>query len=252
MKTNYNVCITSGGTSEPIDTVRRITNTSTGRLGSKIADAFIEAGANVYYVYAKGSALPTLACRQYEVDTVGSVSEVLTLLFDSVSFDVMIHAMAISDYEVDTISSLEAMTASIQTLLAKTSKPSKEEIKQALRDSKEPTRSKISSSNKNLVLTLKQTPKVINQLKTKQPNVFLVGFKLLSNTNLESLKNAAFYQISQAGSDLVVANRLEDIHHNEHIAYFIDQTGLIHQAHTKEEIASSLVQILYKKSQESI
>lgn len=252
MKTNFNVCITSGGTSEPIDTVRRITNTSSGRLGSKIADAFIEAGANVYYVYARGSALPTLSCRQFEVDTVASVSRVLTHLFDTVSFDVMIHAMAISDYEVDAITSLDRMTSNIFEFLQQNPQPTKEDIRQVLLDSKEPMSGKISSSNKNLVLTLKQTPKVINQLKLKQPDVFLVGFKLLSNTNLESLKIAAESQINQAGSDLVVANRLEDIHHSEHIAYFIDKTGLIHQAHTKEAIASSLVQLLYTQSQESI
>ena len=35
-----NILITAGGTSEPIDSVRSISNTATGRLGSLIADAF--------------------------------------------------------------------------------------------------------------------------------------------------------------------------------------------------------------------
>ena len=49
-----------GGTSEPIDTIRSITNKSTGKLGSLIADAFSE-GKNVeriYYIHAKGAVMP--------------------------------------------------------------------------------------------------------------------------------------------------------------------------------------------------
>lgn len=252
MKKIFNVCITSGGTSEPIDTVRRITNTSTGKLGSKIADAFIESGATVYYVYARGAQLPTHACRQFEVDTVASLSTVLNQLFDTVQFDVMIHAMAISDYEVDTITSIDTMTEHVYALMQKHPDASPEMIRQALTASNEAVNGKLTSSNKNLVLTLKQTPKLINQLKVKQPQLYLVGFKLLSNTTLESLKEAAFAQIDKAGSDLVIANRLEDIHHNEHIAYFIDRTGMIHQAHSKEGIATALVQTLYKNSKESL
>ena len=37
-----NVVITSGGTSEPIDRVRKITNSSTGRLGANIANKLIQ------------------------------------------------------------------------------------------------------------------------------------------------------------------------------------------------------------------
>ena len=37
-----NIIITSGGTSENIDNVRKITNTATGALGSIIANEFIK------------------------------------------------------------------------------------------------------------------------------------------------------------------------------------------------------------------
>ena len=54
-----NVIVTAGGTSEPIDNVRRIANTGTGRLGSLIAeelaaDAMV---GHIFYVCAKDSFL---------------------------------------------------------------------------------------------------------------------------------------------------------------------------------------------------
>ena len=40
---SMNIIVTAGGTSEPIDNVRRIANTGTGRLGSLVADELAEA-----------------------------------------------------------------------------------------------------------------------------------------------------------------------------------------------------------------
>ena len=45
-----NILITSGGTSEPIDRIRSITNTSTGTLGSLIAKAFSAADIFSWFV----------------------------------------------------------------------------------------------------------------------------------------------------------------------------------------------------------
>ena len=55
-----NILITSGGTSEPIDRIRSITNTSTGTLGSLIAKAFSAADSteNIYYIHGKNAILP--------------------------------------------------------------------------------------------------------------------------------------------------------------------------------------------------
>ncbi len=45
-----NVVITAGGTSEPIDMVRKITNSSSGKLGSIIASKFNEI---MYFIFAQ-------------------------------------------------------------------------------------------------------------------------------------------------------------------------------------------------------
>ena len=57
---SMNIIVTAGGTSEPIDNVRRIANTGTGRLGSLVADELAEADwtGHIFYVCAKDSNRP--------------------------------------------------------------------------------------------------------------------------------------------------------------------------------------------------
>ena len=57
---SMNIIVTAGGTSEPIDNVRRIANTGTGRLGSLVADELAEADwtDHIFYVCAKDSIRP--------------------------------------------------------------------------------------------------------------------------------------------------------------------------------------------------
>ena len=50
---NINVLITSGGTVEKIDAVRGITNFSTGKLGSLLAESFSMYNAEIWYMHAK-------------------------------------------------------------------------------------------------------------------------------------------------------------------------------------------------------
>ena len=47
------ILITSGGTQINIDSVRRITNMSTGKFGSKIASELLKMGHEVYFLSLK-------------------------------------------------------------------------------------------------------------------------------------------------------------------------------------------------------
>ena len=60
MGESLNILITAGGTSEPIDNVRVITNLGTGRLGSLIADRFAEEDSvgKIFYVCSSRSVTP--------------------------------------------------------------------------------------------------------------------------------------------------------------------------------------------------
>jgi phosphopantothenate-cysteine ligase len=112
------ILITSGGTIEHIDDVRVLTNISTGLLASMVVDNLLKSFEfdthilykslvyEVHYVYVAGSKLPnrwdTFATASpkplylYEVSNVASVMETMEKLVPQM--DVVIHAMAVSDF----------------------------------------------------------------------------------------------------------------------------------------------------------
>lgn len=80
---SMNIIVTAGGTSEPIDNVRRIANTGTGRLGSLVADELAEADwtDHIFYVCAKDSIRPVskrVTC--VEIQSVADLQEAVTEL----------------------------------------------------------------------------------------------------------------------------------------------------------------------------
>ena len=56
--------VTAGGTREPIDPVRVIANTSTGRLGARFVDEAVDAGHEVLLLHAATAALPSRRQRR--------------------------------------------------------------------------------------------------------------------------------------------------------------------------------------------
>jgi phosphopantothenoylcysteine decarboxylase/phosphopantothenate--cysteine ligase len=89
------VIVTAGGTREPIDAVRYIGNSSSGRMGIELAKAARDAGAAVHLIAANiDLSLP----KGIEVTRVGTVDE-LELAMDR-DCDVMIMAAAVSDFRV--------------------------------------------------------------------------------------------------------------------------------------------------------
>ena len=122
-----NILITSGGTSEKIDRVRSITNHSTGRLGKIIAETLLDKGDQVTLVTTpkavRPAAHPNLTIVQIE-----NVAELLESLKPLVhTHDVLIHAMAVSDYTPVYMTGLEAVAASpdMTEFLNKTNSESK-------------------------------------------------------------------------------------------------------------------------------
>jgi phosphopantothenoylcysteine decarboxylase/phosphopantothenate--cysteine ligase len=89
------VIVTAGGTREPIDAVRYIGNSSSGRMGIELAKAARDAGARVSLIAANiDLPLP----KGVEVTRVSSVDE-LELAMDY-GCDAMIMAAAVSDFRV--------------------------------------------------------------------------------------------------------------------------------------------------------
>lgn len=89
------VIVTAGGTREPIDAVRYIGNSSSGRMGIELAKAARNAGARISLIAANiDLPLP----KGVEITRVGTVDE-LELAMDR-DCDVMIMAAAVSDFRV--------------------------------------------------------------------------------------------------------------------------------------------------------
>ncbi len=218
------ILITSGGTTEKIDAVRGITNHSTGYLGKEIAELFLAKGHQVTLVTAKTAVKPEPK-ENLKITEITNVDSLLKSMEPLVKeHDVLIHSMAISDYTPIYMTDF--------TELEDTENPS-----QLLHKSN--TESKISSASDYQVLFLKKTPKIISLVKQWNPNIQLVGFKLLANVSKEDLFKAARASLKRNQANIIVANDLGEITPNQHIAYLVDEKGE-EMVTTKSAIAQAL------------
>ncbi|MCL2844435.1 MAG: bifunctional phosphopantothenoylcysteine decarboxylase/phosphopantothenate--cysteine ligase CoaBC [Chitinivibrionia bacterium] len=93
------VLISSGSTAEPIDAVRFITNSSSGKMGAALARAAIFAGAQVCVVSGGAKARLPEGIEQISVNTACEMrKEIIEKLPDS---DIIIMAAAVSDFRVE-------------------------------------------------------------------------------------------------------------------------------------------------------
>lgn len=241
-----NIVITAGGTSEPIDKVRKITNSSTGRLGSIIANKLIQRKdiEKIFYITTKKAIKPqigalTLAglCEKLEIieiETTMQLKEAVEKVLLNNKIDYFIHAMAVSDYYVDYVS-----TANIIANELKDSNDFEETLKNPI--NKLDKTNKISSYEDNLVVVLKQTPKIIGLIKELSPNTHLFGFKLLDDVGKEYLIEIASKLRDKNNCDYVIANDLKDIRNGNHKAFIIDKAENIEEVEGKENIATNII-----------
>lgn len=97
------VLITSGGTQEPVDGVRVLTNTSTGATGARLAEHFARCGHAVTLLRARGSVAAEAAGAEELFTTSAELDAALTRLLGAGRFDAVIHAAAVSDYGVELV-----------------------------------------------------------------------------------------------------------------------------------------------------
>ena len=66
-------------------------------------------------------------------------------------------------------------------------------------------------SKNKIKISLKKTPKIIDQVKKYQKNVFLVGFKAETNLSKNELITLAKKKINESAADMIVANDIGSI-----------------------------------------
>ena len=229
------IVITAGGTSEKIDNVRKITNSSSGKLGVTLANHLLNENEElmIYYVCSKNSLRPTdERVKITEIDgTIDLKKEIENLLLNE-KIDYFIHSMAVSDYMTDYVTTIQRIKESVKNT---------NNVDEAFSNIDIINESKISSYEDNLVIVLKPTPKIISIIKDLSPSTYLVGFKLLDGVSKEKLVEVAKKLRDKNKCDLVVANDLSTIRNGEHIAYIINKDNEIEESHGKDDIAKKLV-----------
>lgn len=207
------ILVTAGPTWVFIDAVRHIGNVSSGHTGLEIARALAGAGADVALLMGPGRAQPAPGDRErLEIIPFVTFDDLHRLVRERVAsrgLDALIHAAAVSDYRpVEEIAG------------------------------------KLPSGEEEVVLRLRRTPKIVDEVKELDPEIFLVKFKLEVGRSEPELLEIARASRIRSRADLVVANDLTQIGEGRHTAFIVDGSGAARRCETTSELASGLVREL--------
>jgi len=226
------VVITSGGTEEPLDGVRYITNFSTGATGAGLAAYFCRHGAEVILLHGYRSVTPEphprLRCLHYRSfsDLDSGLRQVLA---DEEDIDAVIHLAAVSDFS----------PVSIEL-------PDGREIP-AGSDGKLP--SDVSSLNIRMVRNHKILQRIRSYAAPRR--ITLVGFKL-TNSAVEAQRNSAVRKILEdTDLDFLIHNDLSEITETTHRFAMHTGTGdIVARCETKAELYGELFRALSAREEE--
>ncbi len=90
------VVVTAGGTQEPLDPVRVLTNRSSGKQGYALAQAALDAGAEVTLVTTPTGLTPPVGAQMVHVETAQQMLD--AVLQESAGVDALIMAAAVADF----------------------------------------------------------------------------------------------------------------------------------------------------------
>jgi phosphopantothenoylcysteine decarboxylase/phosphopantothenate--cysteine ligase len=180
-----NCIVTAGPTFEPLDDVRRLTNFSTGRLGTELANFLAARGHKVTLLIGELATWPGER-KAHSVKTFSTTSDLRRQLksFSSKKVDAIFHAAAVSDFAFGKMFTRDAAGK------LKPFTPSK----------------KISTRDGNLFVELVPTPKIIAELRGWFPKARIVGWKFEADGRRTNAIGAAQRQIVDCNTDACVAN----------------------------------------------
>jgi len=203
---NKKILMTAGPTIEQIDPIRAITNQSSGKTGVSLASELISAGAKVTFVYGPGREKPPKGAKI--INVLSSKEMHVTVKSElKKKFDIVIMAAAVADY-VPIIQS----------------------------------KKKIKSSKLIMNISLKKAPKIIDEIKKYQKNVFLVGFKAEANLTKSQLIKSAEKKLRESSADMIIANDIGSIRYkknpqNNQVIIVDSKKNVVSSWMNKEKIA---------------
>lgn len=180
-----NCIVTAGPTFEPLDDVRRLTNFSTGRLGTELANFLTARGHTVTLLLGESATWPGER-RAAAVERFAATKDLRARLkaCRRKNVDAIFHAAAVSDFAFGRM--FRRDDAGRLTRL----KPSR----------------KISTRGGSLLVELVPTPKIIAELRGWFPRARLVGWKFQADGSRAAALRAARNQIADCATDACVAN----------------------------------------------
>ncbi len=180
------ILITSGGTQEPIDSMRVLSNLSSGQTGAFLAESLFDQGFDVHYLGATSSVKPQRPCSLYSFTTFNDLNQQLQNLLKNNIYLGVIHAAAVSDFHVSKI-----LSGNSEVLSGGGKLP----------------------SSRKLVIELEPNFKILPKLKgyaePNEPKV--VGFKYTATDKAEDRQNAVNKLFADGGVDAVIHNDHADI-----------------------------------------
>ena len=253
-----NIIIDAGPTNERIDAVMKITNMSTGALGSIVADTLLENYSEdigtIFYICPKLCYKPktvTNKIKYIQIDSTNDLLKALEDIFKNNYIDAIVHSSAVGDYKGKYVVRAEDI---IDEILESNifNLPKDKQRDKLLNIFKLPKcvcndKTKISSYEENLMVKLDLTPKVISKIKEFDPNVKLIGFKLLESVTEEELFDVAYKLLIKNNADYIISNLLNKIGNGKHFAMVIDKNGIRQKCNTKKEIAQVIGELIFCK-----
>ena len=161
------VLITAGPTQEPIDPVRFISNKSSGKMGFAIAEAAIDAGAEVVLVSGPVNLKDPDNVHIVEVKTAKEMLK--AVMHHVVTSDIFIGVAAVADYS-----------------------PINSELKKI----------KKNIDNSSLVLKMKETKDILLEVGSLKDKPYLVGFAAETENLIQNAKK----KLNMKNLDLIIAN----------------------------------------------
>lgn len=246
MHKKLNIIVTAGGVTERIDSVRKITNSSSGKLGITIANKLSRQYPNATVTiigsrqaFENNTLEPYGTMKTIKIESTADLEKEVTLALRKEHVDIFVHTMAVADYTTEAVIDIDKFTELI--------KGGRTDVETVMQECEVDTSSKIPSSL-NMMIKMKKTPKIIHMIKEISPRTFLVGFKLLNEVPEGELFDVGFDLLRKNRCNLVVANDLANIRKGNHRALIIYPEKSYDVVEGKNEIAEELVKLIDKRA----
>ena len=218
------ILVTGGGCDEPIDGVRSICNFSSGNTAALLCDHLASKNFTVSAVLSQRAVKPHQPVDLHIFRTFQDLYQLLRKILGEQSFDLVIHAAAVSDFGIDTviINGVEYPAGEVGKI----------------------------ESGSEVLIRLKENLKIIDNLFSWSLNkkCRIVGFKLTNGASFEQREAAVLALLQRTGAAYVVSNDLSEITGNRHpfrIYRMENDNGLLcrFEGHTKQELADFLINV---------